>query len=85
MKPEVLKYLEDIRQSIEAIQRYTSDLSSAEEYANDEETIDAVERRLSIIGEALFKAEKLVANLPVSKKKMIIALRHILVHEYDLI
>lgn len=84
-QPEVLKYLLDIKMSIEAIERYTSDLKSQDEYAKDEETIDSVERRLAIIGEALFKANKADSNLSISNKTKIIGLRHILIHEYDLI
>lgn len=85
MKPEVLKYLLDIKMSIESIERYTSDLKSKDDYAKDEETIDSVERRLAIIGEALFKADKLDNTIPISNKTKIIGLRHILVHEYDLV
>ena len=85
MKPEIFKYLEDINLSIQAIENYTSDLSTVDEYENDMETIDAVERRLAIIGEALFKADKIDPEIQLSNKKKIITLRHILVHEYDLI
>lgn len=60
-------------------------MSSVEEYERDMKTIDAVERRLAIIGEAVFKAEKIEPEIKLSHKKKIIALRHILVHEYDLI
>ena len=85
MKPEIYKYLEDIKLSIQAIERYISDLASLQDYQNDMETIDAVERRLAIIGEALFKADKIEPELKISDKKKIIVLRHILVHEYDLV
>ncbi|MBD0365186.1 MAG: DUF86 domain-containing protein [Flavisolibacter sp.] len=85
MKHEARKYLDDIRKSIEAIEMYTSDLSSVEDYARDAETIDAVERRLAIIGEAVFKINKLNPNLPITEKLRIIKLSHILVHDYDLI
>lgn len=85
MKPEVLKYLEDIRLSIKAIERYIADIETANDYGHDQKTIDSVERRLAIIGEALFKANKIDTNLAISDKYKIIRLRHILVHEYDLI
>lgn len=68
MKTDVLKFLEDIRISIEAIERYTADLNSLADYESDEETIDAVERRIAIIGEALFKADKLDPSLQISDK-----------------
>ncbi len=44
-----------------------------------------MERRFAIIGEALWKANKLNKNILVSDQKKIIGLRHILVHDYDLI
>jgi uncharacterized protein with HEPN domain len=47
--------------------------------------IDAVERRLSIVGEALWKLSKLNKDVKVTDQKKIIGLRHILVHDYDLI
>ena len=47
--------------------------------------IDAIERRLAIIGEALWKASKLNKHIIVTDQNKIIGLRHILVHDYDLI
>jgi uncharacterized protein with HEPN domain len=47
--------------------------------------IDAVERRLAIIGEALWKLTKLDKDIKITDQKKIIGLRHILVHDYDLI
>ncbi|PZF74304.1 HepT-like ribonuclease domain-containing protein [Taibaiella soli] len=85
MHPDIAKYLEDIRLSIEIIAHHVSDVSSLEDYQLEITKIDAVERRLAIIGEALFKADKLDKRLQISDKTKIIALRHILVHEYDLI
>lgn len=85
MKAEVYKYLEDSIISIGAIESYVDDLNSVLDYQKDNETIDAVERRLAIIGEALFKAQKLAPLNKISEKEKIIKLRHILVHDYDLI
>ncbi len=84
MKPKLLKYLEDINLSIQAIEKYISDLSTVEDYERDMETIDAVERRLAIIGEELFKADKIEPEVEISKKKDN-SIKAILVHEYDLI
>lgn len=85
MNPDIAKYLEDIRLSIGIIEHHISDVPSFDAYQNEITKVDAVERRLAIIGEALFKADKLDKLLPVSDKAKIIGLRHILVHEYDLI
>lgn len=47
--------------------------------------MDAVERRLAIIGEAMYKVNKINKQIQISNKTKIISLRHILVHDYDLI
>ena len=85
MKPDIRKYLEDMLLSIEIIEEHLNGIKSLLEYEADQKTIDSVERRLAIIGEALFKADKLDEFLIISDKKRIIGLRHILVHDYDLI
>lgn len=85
MKHDIFKFLEDIRLSIDAIEQHTESVDSLKAYSNDLKTIDAVERRLAIIGEALFQANKRQPDLLVTDKAKIIGLRHILVHEYDLI
>lgn len=85
MKPEVHKYLYDIQDSIEIIESHLSGINQLNDYKQDIKTIDAIERRLAIIGEALWKASKIEAELVVTNKTKIIGLRHILVHDYDLI
>lgn len=71
--------------SIDTIEAHLQDVSTLSEYKNSMVIIDAVERRLSIIGEALWKASKIDPELVISDKKRIISLRHIIVHDYDLI
>jgi uncharacterized protein with HEPN domain len=85
MNPESLKYVEDILDSIEMIEFHLRDINSFSEYSSNLTVIDAVERRLAIIGEALWKISKLHPELEVTDQKKIIGLRHILVHDYDLI
>lgn len=85
MNPESLKYIDDILDSINAINSYLSEIKSFSEYASNLMMIDAVERRLAIIGEALWKLTKLNKNIHVTDQRKIIGLRHILVHDYDLI
>lgn len=72
MNPDVSKYIEDVRLSIEIIESHMTGISGFKQYENDLKTIDSVERRLAIIGEALFKAEKLEKNLPLSNLNKII-------------
>lgn len=84
MATDVLyKYLFDIMDSVEIIEKHVLNIKSFSEYENDLKTIDAVERRLSIIGEALNKAIKINPHLDISSKKEIIGLRHLLIHNYD--
>ena len=45
----------------------------------------AVERGISIIGEALYKANKIEKNLAITNLKNIINMRHIVIHDYDMI
>ncbi len=45
-------YLEDIRDAIDKVKRYTTGLSR-EDFENDDKTVDAVVRNLQIIGEAV--------------------------------
>jgi len=44
---------------------------------------DAGQRRLSIIGEALWKANKMDALINITNIRKIISFRHILIHDYD--
>jgi uncharacterized protein with HEPN domain len=60
-------------------------INSFSEYTSNLTVIDAVERRFAIIGEAVWKICKLNPELKVTDQKKIIRLRHILVHDYDLI
>ena len=60
-------------------------INSFSEYSKNYILIDAIESRLAIIGEALWKASKLNKNIIVTEQNKIMGLRHILVHDYDLI
>jgi len=85
MSRDINKLLQDILDSIVLIESYFEQVPSLTAYQNDLKTIDAVERRLAIIGEALWKADKMDDQLAISNKKRIIGLRHILVHRKDLL
>ena len=84
MSPDSSKYLQDILDSITKIEYHLREIKSITDYSNNYTVIDAVERRLAIIGEALWKASK-IDDILVTDQNKIIALRHILVHDYDLI
>jgi uncharacterized protein with HEPN domain len=85
MDIEVKKYLQDIVDSIDIIELHLHGVSGLYAYQSDLKTIDAVERRLAVVGEALWKADKIDGALSISDKGKVIALRHILVHDYDLV
>jgi len=85
MHPDVKKLLQDILDSIAIVESYFKDVPTLSVYKGNSMLTDAVERRLAIVGEALWKADKLDHSLSITSKKKIISLRHILVHDYDLI
>ena len=45
----------------------------------------AVERGISIIREALYKANKIEKELAITNLRNIINMRHIVIHDYDMI
>ncbi len=79
------KYLEDILLSINAIEFHVKDIHSLTDYESNLTVRDAVERRLAIIGEATAQINKIDKSVLITDKSKIINLRHILVHDYDLI
>lgn len=85
MNRDAFKYIGDILDSIEMINSHLTGIKSFSEYESNFMLIDAVERRLAIIGEGLWKLTKLDKTIQVTDQKKIIGLRHILVHDYDLI
>ena len=85
MKHSAEKYLEDIRLSILDIETYVKDVKTAYEIEQNQLLFDALCRRFAIIGEAIYQAEKAGFSLALSDKKKIMGLRHIIVHDYDVI
>lgn len=69
MAKDVKLYLEDILLSIAAIESHLAGIIYFSQYENNLKVSDAVERRISIIGEAVFKADKLDKSLFISNKK----------------
>jgi uncharacterized protein with HEPN domain len=75
-------YLQDIKQAIAKIEKYTKNMTFTQ-FKNNELVIDGVVRNLEIIGEA---AKRLPDNVkektPDIEWKKIAGLRDILIHEY---
>lgn len=85
MSKEIKTYYEDISFSISRIEFHISSTKTFSEFKKAFTVYDAVERRLAIIGEALWKIEKKDPDNLITDKRKIIGLRHILTHDYDLI
>ncbi|GAB4495333.1 MAG: DUF86 domain-containing protein [Saprospiraceae bacterium] len=77
------KHLFDILNSIREIQEYTTGISAIEDYLKNRMVMRAVERMLSIIGEATNRFEKEVLEEIFSNVRQIVGLRNRLVHTYD--
>lgn len=82
MKRDVKLYLQDISESILAIEEYTSTLTEEEFYKN-RQVQDAVLRRLEIIGEAVKNIDKHFRDrYPDIAWKKIAGMRDVLIHAY---
>lgn len=83
MKKNVSVYLNDILESIEAIEEYTQDIQEKDFHSNPQ-LQDAVIRRLEIIGEAVKNiGEDFRNNHSHIPWKKIAGLRDVLIHEYS--
>ena len=82
MKKNTNVYISHILEAIDAIESYIKDFSK-DDFLNEQQTQDAVCRRLEIIGEAANKLDDEFitqhSHIPWYK---IIAMRNILIHEY---
>lgn len=82
MKRSVKLYITDIIESISLINKYTRDFTSTK-FGSNEQTKDAVLRRLEIIGEAVKQIPKAFKTKhPEIPWRRIAGLRDILTHEY---
>ena len=85
MNAESTKLLYDILDGISKIGLHIQNIHSSVEFIQNVTVTDAVERRLSVIGEALWKVSKIDKSISVTGQKSIISLRHIIIHDYDMI
>ena len=86
MRPESLKYLEDMRQAALSILEFTAGRTEAD-YETDKFLRSAVDRQFEIIGEALNRTAKLDAAtaFKITGYRRIIDFRNVLIHGYDII
>lgn len=83
MDKDVEKYLYDALESIHIIEIHLKNIKDYSTFSQDILVQDAVHRRLSIIGEALWKANKINASINITNIRKVISFRHILIHDYD--
>lgn len=81
--PDIQKYLFDVMEAIKNLESFTSKITLQK--LEQIELKWAIERGISIIGEALYKGYKIEKNLPISNLKNIIDMKHIVIHDYDMI
>ena len=77
------KYLSDILRSIELIEQFSISTVNFSDYLIDLKTQSAIERQLSIIGEAVNKFDKLLPDLTLENARKIVGFRNRLIHTYD--
>ncbi len=77
------KYLSDIIRAIELIEQFSASTINFQEYLLDLKTQSAIERQLSIIGEAVNKFDKLQPESTLENAKKIVGFRNRLIHTYD--
>ncbi len=78
------KLYNDILNAITFIEEFTVSVNLFDEYTTDHKTKSAVERQLSIVGEALTQLRKL-GDDELQHTRQIIGLRNMIVHAYDTI
>ena len=83
MQLEIKKYLFDIRESIDSIEKYLGDKRDFNIYLADKMLRRAIEREFEIIAEAMSRIEKLDSSIEISGKRQIISMRNRVIHGYD--
>ena len=83
MQHEVLKYLHDIKESIDSIIEFLGDTRDFEFFQSNKLLKRGIERELEIIGEATSRILKLDPNIAISDSRRIIDLRNWVIHGYD--
>lgn len=81
MNRKTKKYLWDILQSIEQIESHLEGIPDLASFSNNIMVQDAVERRLSIIGEAAYRLQKM--DIKLQHADGAINRRNTIVHQYD--
>ena len=82
MKRDLRVYLQDIWESILAVEEYTKEVAK-DEFFHNQQLQDAVLRRLEIMGEAVkYISEDFKSKYPAVAWSKIAGLRDVLIHQY---
>ena len=82
-KRDLRLYIEDILESIKAIESYVSEINNFDDFVTDRKTYSATIREYTIIGEAILPLiELLEIKFPDYDWRMIKDFRNFIVHEY---
>jgi uncharacterized protein with HEPN domain len=83
MTEQAKKYLLDILQEIELIERFSLEITDFYKYQKDIKTKSAVERQLGIVGEAVNMFRKIENEIELTHARQIVDFRNRLIHSYD--
>lgn len=80
----IIKYLNDILESIEQIESYFNTLPRRfDVYCNTPMMQRAIQMNISIIGEATNKLLKIAPDIPITKARKFVDTRNYMIHGYD--
>lgn len=83
MQREILKYLYDIRESINSITEYLDGKLEFDFYQSNKLLRRGIERELEIIGEATNRILKISPDINILNARRIVDLRNWVIHGYD--
>lgn len=83
MDESVLKFLYDIKESIDSVESFLGTRRDFNEYLENKMLRRAVEREFEIIGEAMSRIDKIEPEINISSKRQIISMRNRVIHGYD--
>jgi uncharacterized protein with HEPN domain len=83
MQREILKYLLDIKESIDSIDDFLKNKRDFNKYKSDKLLRRGIERELEIIGEATSRILKIDDTIEISNSRRIVDLRNWVIHGYD--
>ena len=83
MSLEVQKWLYDILVSIQSINEFVGEVRKFETYESDKKLRRAVEREITIIGEAVNRIKTIEPTFEITNARQIIAVRNRVAHAYD--